>query len=219
VEALRRCGHTVYFRHGPTDPNQRDTDPANLANCAAQRNLTDTGRQQARMIGEALRTLGVPRGRVLTSEYCRAREYSLLLFGEEAQSEPSLVLPYPLTEQERAQNTEVLKVLLAQPPQAGTNTFLVSHSPNIRLATGVDLPAEGGAAILRVEQGSPTLVGRVPPEEWSVWVPAPALRLGDAIRWTGSAARPRLVRPPGRKLEVRGGIGWWVRAGGAPADD
>jgi phosphohistidine phosphatase SixA len=172
VEALRRGGHAVYFRHGPTDPNQRDTDPANLANCAAQRNLTDAGRQQARTIGEALRALDIPRGDTLTSEYCRAREYAQLLFGGEAQVEPSLVLPDPLTEQERAQNTEALKGLLARPPRAGTNTFLVSHSPNIRLAAGVDLPAEGGAAILRVEQGSPTLVARVLPDEWPAWARA-----------------------------------------------
>jgi phosphohistidine phosphatase SixA len=170
VEALRRGGHLVYFRHGPTDPNQRDTEPNNLANCATQRNLTDAGRQQARGIAEAMRALAVPVGQVLSSEYCRAKEYAQLLFSREARVEPSLVLPDPLPEAQRAQNTEALKRLLAQPPAAGTNTFLVSHSPNIRMALNVDLPTEGGAAVLRVEAGTPKVVARILPTEWATFV-------------------------------------------------
>jgi phosphohistidine phosphatase SixA len=166
VETLRRGGQIVYFRHGPTDPSQSDTDPKNLANCATQRNLTDAGRAQARAIGEAIRALNIPVGPVLSSEYCRALEYSRLMF-DRAEPEPSLVLPDPLTEPEKAQNTEALKRLLMTPPTAGTNTVLVSHSPNIRLAAEVDLPVEGSAAVFRVQaQGAPTLVARVLPDEW-----------------------------------------------------
>ena len=168
VEALRGGGQLVYFRHGPTDPNQRDSEPNNLANCAAQRNLTDAGRAQARATGEALRALNVPVGPVLSSEYCRALEYARLMFNR-AEPEPSLVLPDPLTDQQKAENTEALKRLLRAPPPAGANTAMVSHSPNIRLAAGVDLPTEGGAAVFRVQgQGEPTLVARVLPEEWAV---------------------------------------------------
>jgi phosphohistidine phosphatase SixA len=168
VEALRRGGHIVYFRHGPTDPNQRDSDPNNLANCATQRNLTDAGRAQARATGEALRSLTIPAGRVLSSEYCRALEYARLMF-DRADPEPSLVLPDPLTDQQKAQNTEGLKRLLAVPPPSGTNIMMVSHSPNIRMAAGVDLPVEGSAAVFRVPgQGEPALIARVLPDEWAV---------------------------------------------------
>jgi phosphohistidine phosphatase SixA len=169
VEALRQGGRVVYFRHGATDPNQTDSDPNNLANCATQRNLTEAGRQQGRTIGEALQKLNIPVGQVLSSQYCRALEYSRLLFGKEPQVEPSLVLPDPLTDAQRAQNTDALKQVLARAPQPGTNTFLVSHSPNIRLAANVDLPVEGGAAVFRLDQGGPTLVARVLPDEWPVW--------------------------------------------------
>jgi broad specificity phosphatase PhoE len=172
VEALRRGGHVLYVRHGPTDPSQSDADPKNLANCATQRNLTDAGRAQARASGEAFRRLGIPVGLVLSSEYCRALEYARLAFNG-AQAEPSLVLPDPLTDGEKARNTEALKRLLVVPPSAGTNTVLVSHSPNIRLAAGVDLPVEGEAAVFRVEaQGPPTLVARVLPGEWPTLVQA-----------------------------------------------
>lgn len=176
VEALRQGGHTIFFRHGPTDPNQRDTDPTNLANCATQRNLTDAGREQARAIGEALRALRIPVGQVLSSEYCRAREYALLLFSREPDVEPSLVLPDPLTEEQRARNTEALMGMLEREPQPGTNRFMVAHSPNIRLAAGVDLPEEGGAAVFRHEGGTPELVARVRPGEWPAWARALAPR-------------------------------------------
>lgn len=167
VEALRAGGHNVYFRHGQTDPSQTDTDPNNLANCATQRNLTDAGRAQARAIGEAFRTLAIPVGQVLSSPYCRALEYSRLAFNT-ATPEPSLVLPDPLTDQQKAQNTAVVQRLLATPPAAGVNTIMVAHSPNIRLAANVDLPNEGGAAVFVIdEQGAPKLVARVLAEEWT----------------------------------------------------
>jgi phosphohistidine phosphatase SixA len=166
IEAIRQGGYTIYFRHGPTDPSQKDTEPNNLANCVAQRNLTDVGRQQAHATGEALRALKLPIDEVRTSEYCRAREYSRLLFDRDAEVEPSLVLPDPLTEEQRALNTEALKLLLAQAAPLGTNRYLVSHSPNIKLAAGVDLPEEGGAAVFRVEAGTPLLVARIVPSEW-----------------------------------------------------
>ena len=172
VEALQRGGHIVYFRHGATDRSQQDTDPNNLANCTTQRNLTDQGRAQARAVGEAFRALRIPVGQVLSSEYCRALEHARLSFGA-ATSERSLVLPDPLPQPEREQNTAALQQLLARPPAAGTNTIMVSHSPNIKDAVNVDLPAEGGAAVLRVdEQGRPTLVARVLPEEWTAWAEA-----------------------------------------------
>jgi hypothetical protein len=48
------------------------------------------------------------------------------------------------------------------------NVVMVSHSPNIRDAAGVDLPVEGEAAILRPNAGdTPTLVARILPEEWT----------------------------------------------------
>jgi hypothetical protein len=59
--------------------------------------------------------------------------------------------------------------LLATPPAAGTNTILVSHSPNIRLAADVDLPVEGEAAVFRVDaSGVSALVTRVLPTDWPV---------------------------------------------------
>ena len=60
VEALRRGGYVLYFRHAATDFSQSDTDTRNLANCRTQRNLTKAGREDARAIGRAIRALRIP---------------------------------------------------------------------------------------------------------------------------------------------------------------
>jgi len=167
MESLQRGGFIVYFRHGSTDPNQQDSDPNNLANCATQRNLTEAGREQARNIGNSIRMLNIPVGNVLSSEYCRAKEYAQLLFGRDPQVDASMVLPDPLPKPQQEQNTEAFRRVLGQAPPSTSNVFLVSHSPNIRLAMNVDMPVEGSAAIIRVENGQPQLVARVLPTEWA----------------------------------------------------
>ena len=167
VSALHGGGYVIYFRHGATDQTQTDSDPENLANCATQRNLTDAGRAQAQTIGDAFRRLDIPVGAVLSSEYCRALEYSRLAFST-AQPERGLDLTDPLTDQQKAASTARLNRLLATPPAAGTNTVLVSHSPNIRLAAGVDLPVEGEAAVFQVDaSGASKMVARIMPDDWS----------------------------------------------------
>ena len=110
----------VYLRHATTDFSQADTEPNNLANCATQRNLTDAGRAQATTIGEAFHTLHIPVGAVLSSEYCRALEYSRLAFAT-VQPERSLDLTDPLTDQQRAGSVQTVKRLLASAPTAGTH--------------------------------------------------------------------------------------------------
>jgi len=176
VEALRGGGHVIYFRHGATNPMEFDSDPSNLANCATQRNLTDAGRAQAETIGTAFRDLGIPVGTVLSSEYCRALEYSRLAFGT-AQPEPSLDLTDPLTNTQRADTIQAVKHLLSTAPMSGSNAILVSHSPNLRLAMGIDLTVEGEAAVFHVDaSGSSALVARVLPSDWPVLAQALAAR-------------------------------------------
>jgi phosphohistidine phosphatase SixA len=175
VDALRDGGYVIYFRHAATDRAQQDSDPGNLANCETQRNLTDAGRAEARAMGEGIRALGIPIGDVRSSEYCRAKEHALLAF-DKATVEPSLVLPDPLPAAERQQNKETLQRLLAASPPSGTNTVLVSHSPNLKEAAQIDLTAEGMAAILRPNGGAPALVALVPPSDWTGAAQAVAAR-------------------------------------------
>ncbi len=167
IEAIQRGGHYIFIRHAMTNRSEQDSNPPNLADCSAQRNLTDDGRVQARAMGEAFRALNVPVGLVLSSEYCRAQEHAKLAF-DQAQPEPSLELPDFLAAEKRQSNTEGMLRILATLPPSSTNVVMVAHSPNIRDSVGIDLPVEGGAVILKPSAGGkPTQVLKVLPGEWT----------------------------------------------------
>src|SRR5947209_3305973 len=74
VPALRRGGYVLFVRHPKTNPDQADTDPWHLDNVKAQRQLSDEGRRQAKALGESLRALKVPVGKVIASKFNRAQE-------------------------------------------------------------------------------------------------------------------------------------------------
>src|SRR5438552_11913740 len=79
VPALRKGGYVLFIRHPKTNPDQADTDPLHLDNVKAQRQLSDEGRKQAEVLGEAFRALKLPVGKVIASKFYRAREAAKLL--------------------------------------------------------------------------------------------------------------------------------------------
>src|SRR5215813_3157559 len=78
VQELRAGGFVIVARHGATFADQADTDPFNFDNIAAQRNLNDNGKALAKVFGESIRQVGVPIGRVYTSQFNRAYETAVL---------------------------------------------------------------------------------------------------------------------------------------------
>src|ERR1700704_3978813 len=83
LDDVRRGGYVIVIRHGATYSNQADTDPLNIKNVAAQRQLNDQGRALAKKTGEAMRSLKIPVGSVVTSMFQRAVDTGTLLgFGE-----------------------------------------------------------------------------------------------------------------------------------------
>ena len=69
---LQRGGHVIVVRHGATHPHQADLAPLQPEGPAAQRQLNDKGREAARAFGSALKTIGVPVGKIWTSRFTRA---------------------------------------------------------------------------------------------------------------------------------------------------
>ena len=83
VAALRDGGYVIVLRHGATYTDQADTNPLDPKDTAHQRQLNDAGRAAAKSMGDALRTLKIPVGKVQTSQFQRAVETGTLLgFGE-----------------------------------------------------------------------------------------------------------------------------------------
>ena len=159
VEALQDGGLVLYLRHTATDdaPDGLPTD-----DCTEQRNLTDEGRRDAREIGDAVRALDVPVGRVLASPYCRTLETAELAFDDVQEEE--VLLPVPTGADGEERGRALLRELLSTEPEEG-NTFLVGHISNLRLAADAS-PEEGGTVVFRPLGDDFMIVGEVAPGGW-----------------------------------------------------
>src|SRR5881409_2368818 len=79
-DALRTPGAVVVLRHSYA-PGGFDPPGARLDDCSTQRNLDESGRAQARRLGEAFKKRDLSVGVVLTSPRCRCLDTARLAFG------------------------------------------------------------------------------------------------------------------------------------------
>src|ERR1700730_12665412 len=168
-DELKQGGFVIVIRHGRTNESPafpRDESPTDLANCSGQTMLTEAGQDQARARGAAFRNAAVPVGKVLASGLCRAVETGRLAFGRVEASDALLIesfvpvagAPVPPAWPQRI---ELMKQLIATVPEAGTNTGLITHFPNIRSALGIQINF-GDAAVVRPDgQGGVAVVGKI----------------------------------------------------------
>ena len=165
VEALRDGGLVLYLRHTETTSSGVDSLDA-LGDCAAQRELTDFGREDARQIGRAFDELDIPVGDVVASPFCRTVETAELAFGDVRTDRGLLALDSLEDPDERAAAQEAGRRLVAAEPEDGENTVLVGHISNVRPITGATAE-EGGTLVFRPDgDGGFSLVGEVAPQGW-----------------------------------------------------
>ncbi len=182
IDALRRGGHVIYFRHATTNPEQADTSDPKLGRCEAQRNLSADGRRMSREIGAAFQTLRIPVGKVVSSPYCRTVETATLAFGRNEVSD-ALFFAMGVGKTEREQQGLALRQMLAAPPGRGTNTVLVAHHANLKEATGIWPKREGEAHVFRPRpDGGFDYLGEVSAGAWR-------RRAGGAAQAPGSGER------------------------------
>jgi broad specificity phosphatase PhoE len=169
AQALRAGGLVIVVRHGATFPDQADTDPLNFDNTAAQRNLNDKGKALAKTFGDALRQARVPVGKVYTSKYNRAYETAVIAGFANIEKTADLTEGgLVVSPNENNRRVEAFRKMLGTAPQAGTNTILITHKPNIVDGLGKDWfdVKEGEASLFRPENGSYKLLARVQMDEW-----------------------------------------------------
>ncbi len=171
INALRQGGHVIVFRHGATYSDQADTDPLNIKNVAAQRQLNDDGRALAKSIGESMRKLRIPVGQVQTSMFQRAIDTGALLgFSEVTASADITEGGLVVTPTENNRRTQAFRKLVGEQPPAGSNIVIVSHKPNIMDAFGKDWfdVREGEASVFKPDgNGGYKLIVRIQANEWS----------------------------------------------------
>jgi broad specificity phosphatase PhoE len=84
--ALKQGGYVIVFRHGETTVGKGAADPMGAGrgkSTSTERQLSPRGRQAARAIGDAFKTLHIPIGSVYASQLDRAVETGRLISGKE----------------------------------------------------------------------------------------------------------------------------------------
>lgn len=157
-QQLRAGGHVLLIRHGEVDNLSRSTSPdADFEGCEGQYNLTEVGRAQSLLLGDALRKRKIPIGGVLASPLCRTRDTARIAF--DVYRVWNELEPLPEEETERARRIDGIARLIAD-HTGRDNLVLITHQPNIdALAMEVVEPASltvlkpdgrGGFRIVRV---------------------------------------------------------------------
>lgn len=177
VQALRKGGLLLWMRHTESDDRPGAVTPEQAAShdCAAESDLTDTGRRNAKQIGAAIRALHLPIAAVRTGRLCRTETAARLL------------RVAPITSDDRLDDTSTWAnrggaaaeqratlLVLSDGPPAGTDVVLI-------------------ASTLDIAQPQPAVLADLGPGETVVFRPGPA---GNAtvLARIGESAWPTLLQ-------------------------
>jgi hypothetical protein len=166
---LRAGGYVIVIRHGATNDDQADTDPLHPDNIAQQRQLASKGEEAAKAPGSAIKQIGIPVGKVISSQFNRAYQTARLAGLEPAEknadvSEGGLVV----STNENRRRAAALRKLVSTPPQRGTNTIVVTQRPNLMDAFGKDWfdVKEGETAIFKPDASGFSVIARFEIDQW-----------------------------------------------------
>jgi phosphohistidine phosphatase SixA len=175
VEALRAGGNVIYMRHVTADVG-RDVQGSGewWKKCGeGHRMLSDKGRADAVLVGEAIRRLRIPISKVYCSEYCRALETARLLsLGDPKTDDRLNGWPgWKAVDPERGLQrlSQGTRELLAARPAQG-NVLLVSHKQDIPDPTDPVLAdlKDGECAVFAPDgRGGFMLRGRIAVGDWT----------------------------------------------------
>jgi broad specificity phosphatase PhoE len=136
---LREGGLVVLVRHASTEAGLGDPPGYRLDECRTQRNLSESGRAEARRLGERFREERVRVSKVYTSPWCRCRETARLAFGE-AEDWEALGSFFDRPDQ-AAQATErvVRRIAGYGRRRPAGNVVMVTHNVNIAAITRLSI--------------------------------------------------------------------------------
>jgi phosphohistidine phosphatase SixA len=126
--ALKQGGKVILLRHTHVDIREGIGRLA-PGNCAAEVNLSASGVEQAKRIGEAFRAHGIAIGEILASPYCRCMDTGRLAFGR-ATAVQYLMPPGVVSDsQAKFNNERVLREILKH--RDPLNLVMITHDLNI----------------------------------------------------------------------------------------
>jgi phosphohistidine phosphatase SixA len=159
--ALKGSGKVVLMRHALA-PGTGDPSEFQLGDCSTQRNLSETGREQARQAGNEFRRRNIAVKQVLSSQWCRCLETAKLLKLGEVKPVPALNSFFRDRNTEDIQTAQTLRLITEHRQQEG-DVIMVTHQVNITALTGI-VPRSGAAVVVQANTaGEVNVIGELDP--------------------------------------------------------
>ena len=159
IARISAGGHILMVRHAVA-PGSGDPDHFTIGDCSTQRNLNETGRAQARSIGNWFRHNGVASARVYSSQWCRCLETARLMHLGPVKQLPALNSFYERI-QDREPNISALNDFISRQPVDGEIIVLVTHFVTIGAMTGESV-SSGKGVVLELKEDAPyKVVGKL----------------------------------------------------------
>ena len=150
-------GQIVLIRHAYA-PGGGDPDNFTLGQCATQRNLNETGRKQARQIGQWFRNQAIAVTQVLSSQWCRCMNTATLAFPSQVTEAPEFNSFFS-NRQAEAMQTQRALARFAQWDGPGL-MVVITHQVNITALTGI-VPRSGEGIVIEYQNGAVQVVERL----------------------------------------------------------
>ena len=155
---LKDGGYVLLLRH--VKAGGADSDDFDLKDCRTQRQIGEAGRKQASELAARFKAAGISHARVLTSQWCRAKQTAESLGLGAPVEEPALNYYHWRLGSEDAMNDALrafLRELQAPPP--GEPLILVSHTTAFGIMDVEAPPSGGGLVLLPNGTAKPEVVG------------------------------------------------------------
>lgn len=160
LQALREGDAVLMMRHALA-PGTGDPSNFRLDDCSTQRNLNETGREQARAWKPFLAEHGITEARVFSSQWCRCMDTATEMDMGEVTEWPSLNSFFRNRGDGPAQTRETIEQV--NNLGDGAPVILVSHQVNTTALTSVFPSSNEGVIIALPLSEDPQVLARVSP--------------------------------------------------------
>lgn len=171
INRLRHGGYVLLMRHASSPVAPPTGNMIDAANTDHERQLDAKGQATSRAMGEAIRSLHIPIGLILSSPTYRAFETLRLAGLAPRKTYPQLGdNGHSMQKIDETSQAQWLREKVSESPAPGTNTLIVTHMPNIKAAFGTEANnlTDGECLVFLPGKGrtEPVLVARIPIENW-----------------------------------------------------
>lgn len=159
IQKMQSGNAVLMIRHALA-PGIGDPEDFKINDCTTQRNLDETGREQARAIGQWLRTHGINKVKLYSSQWCRCLETARLMNMGSVTPLPALNSFFERPEN-REPNLSVLRNFIHENTKPGELIILVTHQVTISGIAGKWTDSGHGKLLRPAKTGGIELLGEL----------------------------------------------------------